>query len=73
MVARETVEQRHYFTSCRRVDNLIYSWHGEIVFWVGFIETNKIYAHSLFSIFLQYHYDIGEPSGVINWLDELCL
>ena len=45
----------------------------DAVFGAGLIEVREVYAHPPFSIGLFNHDHVGQPIGVVYFLDEVCL
>ena len=55
------------------VESTSASIHGsiEVVFRTSFVEVGEIHAHPLFPVGFLHQYYIGQPHGVVNFLDEL--
>ena len=48
---------------------LVYSRHGEGVFWTSFIQVCEIYTHLPLPIFLLHHHSVGQPLRVKHLLN----
>ena len=56
-----------------RVHKEVDAWEWIAVLWVCFIQVGEVYAHSLLSICFFDHNYVGQPFGVVDFLDEVCL
>ena len=55
-----------------RIYQLIYLRYREWIFWAGFIQIREVYTDSPFSALFLYHYSIGQPLRLENFLDSPC-
>ena len=53
-----------------RVYQLIYPRHREQIFWADFIQIHEVYIDSPLPTFILYHYLIGQPLRVKDFLDS---
>ena len=57
----------------RYIHQLVYSRHREGIFWASLIQICEVYTYSPLPTLLLHYYDIGQPLGVKDLLDSLCL
>ena len=49
---------------------LVYSRHGERIFWAGFIQIYEVHTYSPLSIFLFHNHSIGQPFRVEHFFNN---
>jgi hypothetical protein len=52
VITQEAIKEQHDFAHYRRVDNLVYSWQGEIILSAFLIKASEVHAHPPLAIFL---------------------
>ena len=72
MISLKGIQEAHPGMACGCVYQLIYLRHREQIFWAGFIQIYEVYTNSPFPALLLYHYSIGQPLGIKNFLDSSC-
>ena len=70
---RKIIHKVAQFISDNRVDQHVYAWEEKAVFWTSFVEIGEVYTHPPLSIGLLDQDYIGQPIGIADFLDELCL
>ena len=70
MVILKGIQETDPKMSHRGIHQLVNSRNGEVVFWVDFVQFNKIHAHSPLPIFLFNHYCVGQPLEVEDLLNR---
>jgi hypothetical protein len=70
MIAIETVQERHHFTTCGGINNLVDSCEGGIILGVAFVQIHEVNTYSPFSVLLLDHHYICQPVWVSYFPDE---
>ena len=71
MVPGIGVQERQSLTSHSRVDYLVDAGERKMIFRAGPIDMFKVNAHANCLVLLGDHDNVGEPLGVVDFLDEL--
>ena len=72
VIAREGVQKRQHPLLGRGINDLIYSWQGEVVFWACFIIVRVVHAYPPFTAFLRDDYYICKPFGILHLSNKTC-
>jgi hypothetical protein len=59
VVTRESIHEAEQSIPGSRVDQRIYGWEKEAVFWIGFVEVGEVHSHLPFPIEFFYQEYVG--------------
>ena len=68
MISREGVHEQQYPVSDYEINNLIYMWQGEAIFWARFVEVIVIYTNSPLATFCGTTTTLASHSGYFTSL-----
>ena len=69
-IAEEGVQKRKHHMPSRGINDLIYSWQGEVVFRACFIEVCVVHAYPPFVALLRDDYYICKPFRILHLSDK---
>ena len=70
VVSGEGVQEGEHPLPSSGVDNLVYPWQRETVFWACIIEVGVIDAHPPFAFLFGYHHYICQPVWILHFSNE---